>query len=48
MNCQILFAGKNKTNVNLLSAKFAQRVLKIKVTKRIANIIPYLSYIYLD
>ena len=29
MKCQILFAGKNKTNIiNLFSAEFVQRVVK--------------------
>ena len=32
MKCQTLFSGKNKKNINyLLSAGFAQRVVKIKV-----------------
>ena len=34
MNCQGLFSGKNKENViNLLSAEFAQRVVKAKTLK---------------
>ena len=32
MKCQCLFSGKNKKNIfNLLSAKFAQRVAKVKM-----------------
>ena len=30
MKCQILFSGKNKKNINLLSAENAQRVVKVK------------------
>ena len=32
MKCQILFCGKNKTNIfNWLSAELAQRVIKVNV-----------------
>ena len=30
MKCQILFSGKNKKNISLLSAEFAHRVVKVK------------------
>ena len=30
MKFQILFSGKNKKNINLLSAELAQRVVKVK------------------
>ena len=30
MKCLVLFSGKNKKNVNVLSAELAQRVLKVK------------------
>ena len=30
MKCQILFSGKNKKNINLLSAENAQRGVKVK------------------
>ena len=30
MNCQILFFGENKKSVNLLSAEFQLRVVKVK------------------
>ena len=30
MKCQILFSGKNKKNINLLSAELAQRVVRVK------------------
>ena len=29
MKCQFLFTGKNKKNINLLSAEFAHRVVKV-------------------
>ena len=29
MECQILFSGKNKKNINLLSAELALRVVKV-------------------
>ena len=33
MKCQSLFSGKNKKNIiNLLSAEFAQRVIKVKLS----------------
>ena len=31
MKCQNLFSGKNKKNINLSSADFAKRVIKVKV-----------------
>ena len=35
MKCPILFSGKNKKTINILSyAELAQRVVKIKVKKR--------------
>ena len=30
MNCQILFSGKNKKNINSSSAEFAQNVVMVK------------------
>ena len=33
MECQILISGKNKKNMNLSSAEFAQRVVKVKGRK---------------
>ena len=30
---QILFSGKNKKHVTLLSAEYAQRVVKVKLTE---------------
>ena len=37
MKCQILFSGKNKKNIsNLLSAKSAQSLIKVKKTFKIA------------
>ena len=30
MSCQRLFSGKNKKNINLSYAEFAQRVVKVK------------------
>ena len=35
MKCQILFKGKNKTNVtNLSSAELAERVVKVKTSSK--------------
>ena len=31
--CQSLFSGQNKKNINLSSAKFAQKVVKVKITR---------------
>ena len=32
MKCQILFSGKNKKNINLSSAEFVQRVVKVYIS----------------
>ena len=48
MKCQILFFGKNKKNItNLSSAEFAQRVMKVKVSKYV-NTWQWLFYSDMD
>ena len=44
MKCQSLFSGKHKRNIiNLLSAEFAQRMIKVNVLL-VVYIIRYWSY----
>ena len=35
MNCQILFSGENRNIINLMSAEFAHRVVKVKYLLKI-------------
>ena len=49
MKCQILFSGKNKKNINLLSAEIVRRVVKVKLIEHRADspgqINVYVAYI---
>ena len=46
MKYQILFSGKNKKNINLLSAEFAQRGVKVNV--KCKHIVPPRFWFYVD